>query len=128
MKLFKWLLLFLLAILIASAAPVVAAPAVQGGSVILEVFNPTGAVEVTELHAPRVDTLAGKTVCELSNGSWQADRTFPVIRELVQKQFPDAKVVPYSEFPVGIGPIDTDDAIAKLKAKGCQAVIVGNAG
>lgn len=28
----------------------------------LEVFNPTGAIETTHLHAPRLDTFAGKTV------------------------------------------------------------------
>ena len=28
----------------------------------LEIFDPTGATEVISLHAPRIDTLAGKTV------------------------------------------------------------------
>ncbi len=99
------------------------------GAVTLEVYDPTGAVEVTRLFAPRIDTLEGKTICELSDMIWQYDRTFPLIRSLLQKQFPTAKFVPFSEFPEA----PTDEAAAKkvaasIKAKGCQAVIVGNAG
>ena len=100
----------------------------EAGPVTLEVYNPTGAFEVAELHAPRLDTLAGKTICELSNGSWQAHRAFLLIRELLLQQFPDATIVPYTEFPTGIGPIDTDETAKMLKEKGCQAAIVGNAG
>ena len=98
------------------------------GQVTLEIFDPSGAVETTHLHAPRLDTLAGKTICELSNGSWWGDRTFPVIRELLQKQFPDVTIIPYTGFPEGVPRIETEgigDIIAK---RGCQAVIVGNAG
>jgi hypothetical protein len=58
---------------------------------------------------------------------WGDDRTFPLIRELLQRQFPTAKIIPYSEFPVGNGNIDVDDIGDILKRKGCQAVIVGNA-
>lgn len=110
-----------------SAAAAEAAP-VAAGPVTLEVYDPSGAIEVTQVHAPRLDTLAGKTICEFSNGSWQATRTFPLIRELLQNQFPDATIVPYSEFPTGIGPIDTDEAAQMLLDRGCQAAIVGNAG
>ena len=92
--------------------------------VTLEVLNPTGASEVTNVHAPRLTDLHGKIICELGNRSWEADRTFPVIRELLQERFPDAKIVPWSEFPVAS---DTSDISDILKKKGCQAVIVGNA-
>ena len=58
--------------------------------VTLEVFDPTGASEVTEVHAPRLDTLDGKTICEISQEpdgqSWEARRTFPFIRELLKKR------------------------------------------
>lgn len=93
----------------------------------LEVFNPSGLVGSTRPHAPRLSELNGKTICELSNKSWEYQRTFPVIRELLQKQFPDATFVPYTEFPQDTYEIDVDNIGEIVKNKGCQAVIGGNA-
>ncbi len=45
--------------------------------VSLEVYDPTGAVEITELYAPRLNDLNGKTICELSDRVWEDYRTFP---------------------------------------------------
>jgi hypothetical protein len=113
------------------AAPVKTASA-QGtsGPVELKVYDPAGAREVTVLHAPRLNTLEGKTICELSNDGWQHDRTFPLIRELLQRQFPTVKIIPYTEFPRGrgAGEIDDDKTAKMVKDKRCDAVIVGNAG
>jgi hypothetical protein len=101
----------------------------EAGPVALEVYNPGGAFEVTELHAPRLDTLEGKTICELSNDSWEADRTFALIRELLQKGYPTAKFIPYSEFPsAGTTPEELEAIAEIVKEKGCDAVISGNAG
>jgi hypothetical protein len=97
-------------------------------AVTLEVYNPTGAFEITQLHAARVGDLSGKTICELSNDSWQAHRTFPAVRELLQRKYPTAKIIPFTEFPQGNTGIDDDKTAAMAKKKGCQAVIVGNAG
>ena len=94
----------------------------------LEVYDPTGAVEVNQLYAPRLANLSGKTICELANGSWGYDRSFPIIGELLQKRFPDVKIIPYTEFPVGSIQIDSEETANLLKKKGCQAVITGNAG
>lgn len=94
----------------------------------LEVADPTGAIEVTELHAPRIDTLAGKTICELSVGLWEPDRTFPLLRELLQNQFPTATFIPFTEFPEGSRNIVKQEARDAIGAAGCDAVIVGNAG
>jgi len=104
------------------------AGAAEAGPVTLEVYDPTGAVEVTVLFSPRLDTLEGKTICEVSNGSWEAERTFPRIRELLQSQFPTVKIVPYTEFPVGSTQIDIAQIGEMVEAKGCQAAILGNAG
>jgi hypothetical protein len=41
------------------------------GTVKLETPDSTGAIEVTQLHAPRLANLSGKTICELSNGAWE---------------------------------------------------------
>ncbi|MBI2957340.1 MAG: hypothetical protein HYY32_00715 [Chloroflexi bacterium] len=95
---------------------------------ILDVLSPCGATAASRSHAPRLSGLRGKTVCELSNGLWESHRIFPLIRELLHKQVPDVTVVPYDEFPVGSRAIDVDDIAQAVVARGCQAVIGGNAG
>ncbi len=103
--------------------------AIAADPVRLEVLDPTGAIEVTNLFAPRLADLNGKTICELSNDSWEAQRTFPAIRELLQRQFPTAKIVPYTEFAHGNRELEGASNIGDIVAKkGCQAVITGNAG
>lgn len=97
----------------------------------LEVFNPSGSIDTAEPHhyAPRLVDLRGKTICEISNGLWEDHRTFPLIRQLLKKQFPDIKFVPYTELPVGIQEKKDIDNIGDiLAAKGCDAVIGGNSG
>jgi hypothetical protein len=97
--------------------------------VTLEVLDPTGAIEVTNLFAPRLADLNGKTICELSNDSWEARRTFSAIRELLQRQFPTVKIIPYTEFAYGNIPLESAKDIGDVALKkGCQAAIVGNAG
>jgi len=91
-----------------------------------EVFDPTGAFEVTHRHAPRLADLKGKTIGELSDRVWEDFRTFPFIREQLQKRIPDLKIIPYPEFPNVYG-IQEEMLIQVLEEKGCQGVIVGNA-
>jgi hypothetical protein len=93
---------------------------------ILEVYNPTGAIETTEIHASRLDDLRGKTICELSDRVWEDYRIFPRIRELLTKRIPDIKIIPYTEFPNIYG-IEDHVLIEKIRQKGGQAAIVGNA-
>ncbi len=93
----------------------------------MEVYNPSGAIQIGSVHAPRLDTLRGKTIGEVSNG--KHDWTFDFIRRLLQERFPDAKIIPYTEFPFNgteVG-IDTDGIEQIVEEKGCDAVIVGNA-
>ena len=98
------------------------------GQVMLEVLTPTGAVETSHLHAARLDTLAGKTIGELWHSRFRGDEMFPLIREALQKEFPGVKIIPYTEFPMGITEIDSEQTADLIKQKGCQGVIVGNAG
>ena len=95
----------------------------------MEVFLPTGSLKVTPLHAPRVADLNGKIIGELSDYNWQWQRTFPVIRELLQRQFPTAKIIPWDQLGVSTREaIENLEHVAKMvKEKGCQAVIIGNA-
>jgi hypothetical protein len=94
----------------------------------LNVYNPTGGFEVTQLHAPRLPDLKGKTICELSNGAWEDHRILPAIREALAKQIPDAKFIPLDQFPIGSENVDKDSTIDLVVKKGCQAVITGMAG
>ncbi len=101
---------------------------------ILKVFKPTGSIEVRQTFAPRLPDLHGKTICELSNGAFEAARTFAYMREVLQSRFPTAKFVPFSEFPNGHGSkgggsyaIDDDGIVEMVKARGGDAVITGNA-
>ena len=95
-------------------------------AVSLEVYDPTGSIEITEIHAPRLAGLNGKTICELSDFTWEDYRTFPLIREQLQRRFPDVKIIPYTEFPLIYG-IEADVLSKILKEKGCDGAIVGNA-
>lgn len=94
---------------------------------VIEVFNPTGAIEITKPHAPRLDTLEGKTICLLCNDQWQAHRTLTLIQELLQERFPTAKFIPHTEFPMGTAQIDSDKTADLVVEKGCQGAIIGNA-
>jgi len=94
---------------------------------ILKVYDPTGAMEITEVHAARLDTLEGKVICELSNDTWQAHRVLPEVRRLLQELFPTAKFIPYTEFPMGNEAIDSEKAAGLVARAGAHAVIIGNA-
>ena len=98
----------------------------QESTISLEVFDPTGAFEVTDRHAPRLADLSGKTICELSDRVWEDDRTCPFIREQLQKRVPDTKIIPYTEFPNVYG-VKDEALINALREKGCDGAIVGNA-
>ncbi len=84
--------------------------------------------------APRLDTLAGKTVGEIWNGGFKGEIVFPIIEEMLRKRYPGVKVVPYTEFPlVSIGSLHPETQAETLEAvrvalleKGCDAVITGN--
>jgi hypothetical protein len=94
----------------------------------LEVFKPTGNVAGGMDYAPRLNDLNGKTLCEVSNRLWQADRTFERLRALLQERYSRIKIVPYAELPYGSLQIDGEGIGERVKEKGGQAVIVGNAG
>lgn len=93
----------------------------------MEVFDPSGAIEIARPHAPRLDSLDGKMICLLSNDQWQADRTLTLVRELLQEQFPSATFLPHTEFPTGTAEIDSDKAVDLIAEKGGHGVIIGNA-
>jgi hypothetical protein len=100
---------------------------------VYEVVSPVGkSFAQSKSTAPRLETLAGKTICEISNGDvFRCPWSFPIIREVLQKRYPDAKFVPHTNFPI-IDPESLDPEIkeetlptlrAAYKEKGCDAVI-----
>ena len=102
--------------------------AVAADPVTFTLFDPTGAFEVTQNFAPRLADLNGKTICEITNDSWEASRHFPAIREALMRQLPAAKIIPFNQFPylnTGTDVAGLEDA---MKKAGCQGAIVGNAG
>ena len=102
---------------------------------LYEVVNPLGkpSAEVMPI-APRLDTLDGKTVCEIWNGSFRGQVSFPIIEEMLRERYPGVKVISYSEFPLTLVPSLKSTTKAKtleavrvaLLEKGCDAVITGN--
>lgn len=95
--------------------------------VSLKVFDPSGATEITRLHAARLDSLANKNIAMLSDDMWQAHRTLPLIREYLEANFPDLEVIPETEFPMGSTAIDREETADMFVTRGVDAVVVGNA-
>ena len=103
-------------------------PKPKGGR--YEVVWPRGKVAVRIVPlARRLDTLEGKTICELWNGAYRGDETFPMIREELARRYHGIRFVSWEEFGRMGGP--NEDAIlaalpSKLRSLGCDAVIGGN--
>jgi hypothetical protein len=103
----------------------------------LKIVSPAGETvthPVTPV-APRLDTLEGKTVCEIWNAGFKGDVVFPMIEEMLQKRYRDVRVIPYTEFPLvriaSLGPETKAEMLEAVRAalleKGCDAVITGMA-
>ena len=93
----------------------------------LELYNPSGRTEVTQAYAKRLNTLEGKRIGFLSNASWQAFRSLPLLMRHLEEDFPGTKVLPPDSFPQGVDFIQLDSTIEIVKQSGVDAVIVGNA-
>lgn len=112
------------------------APARWSTEPVYKIVSPLGERTVAMMSmAPRLDSLAGKTVCMVWNNAFKADVTLPVIGDALKMQFPDATVIPYTSLPVA--PLPEPDGVPKrysesmqsaLKAKRCDAVVTGNGG
>jgi hypothetical protein len=106
-----------------------------GQEPVYEVVSPArgSSIKVKPL-APSLNTLEGKTLCELWNYVFLGDVTFPKIEELLSKRYPGVKFVRYEEFGTTHGP-DEEKELAMIKALPenlkkykCDAVISGNGG
>ena len=127
---------FVTVILFAVGSPQCAAAAAPSAEPVYQVVSPLGesTVKMTTM-APRLDTLAGKTVCMVWNNAFKSDVTLPVIGEELKKQYPGVKIVPYTDMPNAFlpeppgTPRKQSEALQALyQEKGCNAVISGNGG
>jgi hypothetical protein len=95
--------------------------------ITLEFHDPSGAIAVTQPHAPRIDGLAGKRIGFVSNEQWQAYRMLPKLKALIEADFPGVEVLPIDAFPQGNAVIGSEETAALVKQSGVDAVIIGNA-
>jgi len=93
----------------------------------IEFHDPSGSLEVTTPHASRLATLEGKRIGFVSNEQWQAYRTLPLLKEMLEADFPGVSVLPIDTFPQGNTLIPTEETAALVKKSGVDAVVVGNA-
>ena len=106
-----------------------------GQDAVYAAVSPLGEPVVTRMTmAPRLETLAGKTICEIWNGGFRGDESFPMIERMLRERYPTIKMIPYSQFPLitiaSLHPEQKQATLEALRAKiakqGCDAVITGN--
>ena len=93
----------------------------------LEFYDPAGAIEITQPHAPRLDAIAGKKIGIVTNEQWQAYRTLPLIKSFFEEDFPDVEILPIDAYPQGNALIGEDETAKLVQQSGVDAVIIGNA-
>lgn len=99
-----------------------------------EVLSPAGGETIKRKTVARsLDGFEGKTICEVWNGVYKGNDTFPALRELLKQKYPGVKVIPYTEFPSNYGgeTLTEQRAAAQrialmAKEKGGDALISGN--
>ena len=95
--------------------------------VTLEFHDPSGRLEVTQPHARRLRSLEGKRIGFVSNDQWQAFRMLPLLKKLLEADFPGIEVLPIDAFPQGNAVIGSEETAAQVKQSGVDAVVIGNA-
>ena len=66
----------------------------------IKVLSPIGkSVEKERAKASRLDTLEGKTVCEIWNGMFKGDVVFGIVDKMLKERYPGVKIITYSNFP-----------------------------
>ena len=95
--------------------------------ITLEFHDPCGRLETRQPHAPRLASLEGKRIGFVSNEQWQAYRMLPLLKGLLEADFPGIEVLSIDAFPQGNAAIGSEETAALVKASGVDAVIIGNA-
>jgi hypothetical protein len=95
--------------------------------ITLQFYDPSGTLDKATPHAPRLESLAGKRIGMLSNGQWQAYRMLPMLKTMLEADFPGIDVVTEESFPVGNAFIGNAEVAQQVKDSEVDAVIIGNA-
>ena len=93
----------------------------------LQFYDPSGSIEVTQPHAPRLKELTGKRIGIVTNEQWQAFRMLPLLKNLFEQDYPGIEVLPIDAFPQGNALIGDEETARLVKKSGVDAVIIGNA-
>jgi hypothetical protein len=93
----------------------------------IEFFDPSGTLEAAKPHAPRLNSLTGKRIGFVSNEQWQAYRMLPLIKGMLEDDFPGIEVLPIDSYPQGNTLIGDKETAKLVKQSGVDAVIIGNA-
>ena len=96
-----------------------------------QVLWPRGRRTVTaKPGAPRLDTLAGKTIGQLWDDLFRGDEIFPMLEEALARRFSDVKFVDYRTFGSTHGAKEHEviqTLPARMRELGVDAVISGMA-
>ena len=93
----------------------------------LEFYDPSGYLEITQHFATRLLSLNGKRIGILSGDQWQAHRTLPMLKSLMEADFPGVDVLPLDRFPQGEHAVGAAATIQQVKESGVDGMIIGNA-
>ena len=96
----------------------------------LQVYDPTGSVEIKYTFASRIDGFDNKTIAFVSDDSWEIERMTPIIKEYLTTHYQGVTIIGEENFIHGIDAITkANNGIAqKMLEMGVDAAIVGNAG
>ena len=94
------------------------------------VYDPTGVVEVSQHFTARLDGIDGKTIAFVCDSLWEDDRTFALIKEILETKYTGVTVIDQYNFPTSVQEITVENnGIAeKMKEMGVDGAILGNAG
>lgn len=96
----------------------------------VQVYDPTGNVEITQTHAPRLDTIEGKTIALVINDVWESDRIAERLQTLFASRYPSVTVLGPENFIHGSEylTMDNNGLYEQVSAAGVDAVIIMAAG
>ena len=97
-----------------------------------EVVCPLGRLtQKTKSVSPRLPTLDGMTIAQLSNHKFGSELTFSVVEKIMLRRYPNLKFIPHEKFGDTYGNEESEvikDLPAKLREFEVDAVISGNGG
>ena len=93
----------------------------------LEFHDPSGKLDQRHPHAPRLASLERKRIGFVTNWKWQAPRIFPLVKQMLEADFPGVELLAFDAFPQGNHVIGTEETAALVKQSGVDDVIIGNA-